>query len=47
MLTVNELINCCKEDRGLLTLGQSFSTFFNSRHTEQGARIVKTHRQFL
>jgi hypothetical protein len=29
------------------TLHQSFSTFFNSRHTEQGAKIVKANHQFF
>jgi hypothetical protein len=28
-------------------LDQSFSTLFNSRHTEQGAKIVKAHHQFF
>jgi hypothetical protein len=28
-------------------LQQRFSTFFNSRHVEQGAEIVKAHHQFF
>jgi hypothetical protein len=31
----------------LHTLEQTFSAFFNSRYTEQGAEIVKAHHQFL
>jgi hypothetical protein len=31
----------------LLLVDQRFSTFFNSWHTEQHAKIVKAHRQFF